>query len=336
MLHLENQSYLWLLLCIPVLVALFIGVNIQIKKQRKAFGDLLGLERLAPNMSTQKRPLKFSLIMIALLFLIIAFANPRMGNKTEKVKRAGIDVFVALDISRSMWATDLKPNRMEKARQFALKLIRSLRGDRIGLVFFAGQSYLQTPLTTDYSAAEMFVRTADPSIDITQGTSIGSAIDLVSELSRKEKKKKQRAIIVITDGENHEEAAISAATAAADKGIYTFMVGAGTAKGSPIPVIRNGRQQFKIDKAGQIVQSKMNKELLQQIAKAGNGVVLDINNPDLAIAQLKSKLSKLEKSEFEQQSFDVYESYYQYFVALAILLLIIEFMLGYRKNKWIK
>jgi Ca-activated chloride channel family protein len=172
-------------------------------------------------------------------------------------------------------------------------------------------------------------------LDITQGTAIENAIDLVVDLSSKEEKQKQRAIVVITDGENHEPAAVDAAQTALGVGISTFLVGAGTEAGAPIPVTERGRKQYKLDKGGQVVQSKMNAKLLAEIAKAGGGDLLDITNSDQSIARIKSKLSKLEKSEFEQQDFDVFETYYQYFVIVAILLLIAEFMIGYRRNKWL-
>lgn len=335
MLHFEETQYLWLLLFIPVFIGLFVAVTMQIHKQREHFGALLGLERLAPYISKKKRPLKFALVVIAFAFLVIAMANPRMGNKTQSVKRQGVDVFIAMDVSRSMWAEDIKPNRMERVRQFAQKLIDEIKGDRIGLILFAGQAYLQMPLTVDYAAAEMFVRTASPELDITQGTAVEQAIDLVVELSNKAKDKKQRALVVITDGENHETGAISAAESAKENGITTFMVAAGTEKGAPIPVVDGGRRQFKLDQSGQVVHSKLNKKLMLEIAKAGGGSYYEVTQSDKAIRQLKNKLSKLEKSEFEQQDFDIFETYYQYFVAIALFLLMAEFMIGYRRSKWL-
>lgn len=334
MLHLEQPQYLWLLLGIPIFVVLFILVTKQIQKNRAHFGALLGLERLAPHISTQKRPFKFGLLLLAFLFLVIGLANPRMGNKTQSIKRQGVDVFIAMDISRSMWAQDLKPNRMERARQFAQKLVQALRGDRVGLILFAGQAYLQMPLTVDYAAAEMFVRTASPDLEITQGTAIEEAINLVAELGKDEENKKQRAIVVLTDGENHDPAAVTAANEAKEMGITTFLVGAGTEGGAPIPISNRGRRQFKLDKEGQIVQSKMNTTLLQAIATAGGGSVLDITQPDRAIGKLRQQFSKLEKSEFEQQNFDVFETYFQYFIAIAFFILLAEFFVDYRKNKW--
>lgn len=337
MFHFEQANYFYLLLCIPVLVALFVAITRHNNKLRAHFGALIGLERLAPNISRLKGPLKFGLMMLALAFLVVAMANPRMGNKTQSVKREGVDIFIALDISRSMWAEDIKPNRMERARQFAQKLVKAVRGDRVGLILFAGHPYLQMPLTTDYAAAQLFVQTASPKLDITQGTAIESAIDMVVELGEKEEQKKQRALIVITDGENHELEAVETAKNAKSKGVTTFVVGIGTESGAPIPIKDAGYAQFQLDKAGQIVQSKMNVDLIKRIAISGGGNFYKANsNADLVIAKLVDRISKLEKTSFEQQEFDVYESYFQIFVALALLLLILEFFISYRKSKWLR
>jgi Ca-activated chloride channel family protein len=337
MFHFEQPYYFYLFLCIPVLIALFVAITIHNNKLREHFGALIGLERLAPNISRLKGPLKFGIMMLATAFLVVAMANPRMGNKTQSVKREGVDIYIALDISRSMWAEDIKPNRMERARQFAQKLVKAVRGDRVGLILFAGHPYLQMPLTTDYAAAQLFVQTASPKLDITQGTAIESAIDMVVELGEKEEQKKQRALIVITDGENHELDAIETAKNAKSKGVTTYVIGIGTESGAPIPIKDAGYALFQLDKSGQIVQSKMNTDLIKKIAISGGGNFYKANsNADLVIAKLVNKMSKLEKTEFEQQEFDVYESYFQIFVAIALLLLTLEFFVGYRKSKWLK
>jgi Ca-activated chloride channel family protein len=337
MFHFEQPYYFYLFLCIPVLIALFVAITMHNNKLREHFGALIGLERLAPNISRLKGPLKFGIMMLAIAFLVVAMANPRMGNKTQSVKREGVDIYIALDISRSMWAEDIKPNRMERARQFAQKLVKAVRGDRVGLILFAGHPYLQMPLTTDYAAAQLFVQTASPKLDITQGTAIESAIDMVVELGEKEEQKKQRALIVITDGENHELDAIETAKNAKSKGVTTYVIGIGTESGAPIPIKDAGYALFQLDKSGQIVQSKMNTDLIKKIAISGGGNFYKANsNADLVIAKLVNKMSKLEKTEFEQQEFDVYESYFQIFVAIALLLLTLEFFVGYRKSKWLK
>ncbi len=336
MLHLEQPAYLWLLLGVPVFILLFWLVSRQIAQQRQQFGAMIGLARLAPEVSTTKRPFKFGLLLLGYVFLVLALANPQMGSKTQSIQRQGVDVFIALDISSSMWAEDIKPNRMERARQLAQKIVQSLKGDRIGLILFAGQAYLQMPLTVDYAAAEMFVRTASPDLEITQGTAIEKAIDLVVELGEQDDKPNQRAIVVITDGENHNPAAVTAARDAKEKGITTYLVGAGTTAGAPIPVEEYGRRQYKLDKQGNVVQSKMNLTMLQAIADAGGGQLMDISQPDKAISQLRQQFSKLEKSEFENQNFDIYDTYYQYFVVIALFLLLVEFLVGYQRNKWLR
>jgi Ca-activated chloride channel family protein len=336
MFHFENTTYFYLLLLVPVAIGLFVGALWQTRQLRAHFGDLLGLERLAPDISTYKRPFKFGLLLLAFVFLVLAMANPRMGNTTQSVEREGIDVYIALDISRSMWARDVKPDRMERARQFAQKLVNELRGDRVGLIVFAGYPYLQMPLTTDYAAATSFIQIASPKLDVSQGTAIELAINQVLDISAKENQEKQRAIIIITDGENHETQAPQAAQTAKEQGVTTFVVGIGTEAGAPIPLQDSRYAQFQRDEQNNIVQSKMNTPLLQQIAQKGGGKFYKANQKsDLVIARLVKELSKLERSSFEQQEFDVYETYYQYFVAVALLLLILEFTISYRKSKWL-
>lgn len=332
--HFENPQYFYLLILVPLLTLFFWVVMLRINKQRKLFGAQL-LARLAPEMSAYKRPVKFGLSMLAVIFMITALANFRMGNKTQTVKREGVDVFIALDVSKSMRAEDIKPNRMERARQFAIKLVNALRGDRIGLILFAGQAYLQMPLTIDYSAALLFVRTASPDLEITQGTAIEEAIDLAMKSGQKDEDQKQRALVVITDGENHETVAVNQAKKAHDAGVSTFIVAVGTEKGAPIPLQMPGYSGFQQDKEGKIVQSRLNKGLLEQIANAGGGEYHHITEGDAIIGRMQRKMAKLQKEEFEQRSFDTFDTYFQYFVAFALFFLIIEFVLSYRKNKWL-
>lgn len=333
--HFENPQYFYLLILVPLLTLFFAWVMLRINKQRKLFGAQL-LARLAPDMSAYKRPVKFGLSMLAVIFMVTALANFRMGNKTQTIKREGVDVFIALDVSKSMRAQDIKPDRMERARQFATKLINKLKGDRIGLILFAGQAYLQMPLTIDYSAALLFVSTASPDLEITQGTAIEEAIDLAMKSGQKDEDQKQRALVVITDGENHETLAISQAQKARDAGVSTFVVAVGTEKGAPIPLQMAGYSGFQQDKNGKIVQSQLNKGLLKQIAEAGGGDYYHISDGDEIITRMQSKMSKLQKEEFEQRSFDTFETYFQYFVAFALFFLMMEFILSYRKNKWLE
>lgn len=334
MFHFENTIYCWGLLLIPLLLGLYWAARWHTQRQRAAFGSQFALDRLVPNNAPYKRPLKFGLALAALALLVIAIANPRAGTTLQSVQQEGIDVFLVLDVSRSMWAEDIRPNRMERARQLAQKLIYERRGDRIGLILFAGYPYLQMPLTTDYAAARSFVQIASPQLDITQGTSVAEAIDMVAEVSRQNEQATQRAVVVITDGENHEDRAPRAAAIAKESGITTYVVGIGTEAGAPIP-LRDQRQrtQFQLDKQGQIVQSKMNVALMQSLADEGGGTFYKANaQQDLVVARLSRDLDQLEKTRFEQQEFDTYETYYQYFVVLALGLLVVEFLVRYRKG----
>lgn len=334
MFHFENTIYFWGLGLIPLLLALYWAARWHTQRQRAAFGTQFALDRLVPNSAPYKRSLKLGLALAALTMLVIAMANPRAGSTLQSVQREGIDVFLVLDVSRSMWAEDVRPNRMERARQLAQKLIYERRGDRIGLILFAGYPYLQMPLTTDYAAARSFVQIASPQLDITQGTSVAEAIDLVAEISRHNEQASQRAVVVITDGENHEDRAPRAAALAKESGITTYVVGIGTEAGAPIPLRDNSRRtQFQLDKQGQLVQSKMNVSLMQALADEGGGTFYKANaQQDLVVARLSRDLDQLEKTRFEQQEFDTYETYYQYFLVVALGLLVVEFLVRERKG----
>ncbi len=335
MFRFEHPEFLYFLGIIPLMILIFILVVIVRRRSLKKFGDPDLIERLMPDASKYKAVVKFSILMAAFLFFGIALANPQWGSKKESIKRKSSDIFIALDISRSMMAQDVRPNRLERSRQFIQKLIDELKGDRIGLILFAGNAYMQMPLTTDFSAAQLFVRSADPSLAPTQGTSITDAIKM-AESSFDEKNQHQRALIVITDGENHEEEAIKEAASALDKGMLTFTVGVGTASGAPIPVFQNGRNTYKADKQGRQVISKMNENLLLEVAKAGGGKYYNIISGDGVIDAVRDRINRMEKQEFEQRNFSAYESYFQYFLAVGIFLLLLEFLISFRKNNWLR
>ena len=269
--------------------------------------------------------------------LIIGYANPQWGAKREKAKRKSVDVFIALDISTSMLATDISPNRLERAKRFTQQLIEELKGERIGTIIFAGNAYLQMPLTTDYSAVNLFAKSANTRMVPTQGTAISEAIQLVIKSFERDDKH-QKAMIIITDGENHEDEAIKLANEAGSDGIMIYTIGIGTTKGATIPVINNatGQTSPKRDVNGDIVQSKLNEEMLRDIAKEANGNYFNLknNNDRKIIAQVADKINKLEKREFEQRVFEEYESYFQYFLAFGLLLFVAEFMLDFRKSRW--
>ena len=300
------------------------------------FGNTTLLAQLMPAYSKYKHTVKFILLLTGLSFLIVAWANPQWGTKREKVKRKSVDIFIALDISQSMMAEDIKPNRMEKARRFAQNLVEELKGDRLGIILFAGNAYLQMPLTTDYAAAQLFLRSANPNQAPTQGTAISEAIDL-AEKSFEEENKQHKAIVIISDGETHDQDALDRAKIAADEGLLIYSVGVGTASGGFIPTVIGGRSDYKRDKTGNPVRTALNEEMMKDLANVGSGLYFNLaaNNVDELTAALRNNIDKLEKREFEARVFNEYESYFQYFLGAAILFLIAEFMISYRKNRWI-
>ncbi len=334
MIRFEHISYLYLLLGIPIFTILFI-IGLQMKTVAlKRLGDINILNRLIPDASKEKVILKFIILNIAYAFLVIGIANPQTGSKLEKIQRKGIDIVVALDISNSMLAQDIKPDRLSRAKQALFKLIDKLQGDRIGVIIFAGKAYTQLPITTDYAAAKMFVSTISPKDIPSQGTAISEAIDL--GLGSFDENEHSKAIIIITDGESHEGDATEAATEASQRGIRVYTIGMGLPDGSPIPVINSYGQQigFKKDRDGTTVITKLNEVMLQQIAAAGNGDYVRANNTQAGLSKIFEKINALEKSEIETRMFTDYEDQFQYFLGFGLLLLFLEFLIFDRKTKW--
>ena len=334
MIRFEHISFLYLLLGIPVFTILFItGMRLR-KTALKRLGDLSILKRLIPDASPEKIILKFIILNLAYAFIIVGIANPQTGSKLEKIQRKGIDIVVALDISNSMLAQDIKPDRLSRAKQALFKLIDRLEGDRIGIIIFAGKAYTQLPITTDYAAAKMFVSTISPKDIPSQGTAIGEAIEL--GMGSFDDNKHSKAIIIITDGENHEGNATESATAASQMGITVYTIGMGLPDGSPIPIINSYGQQtgFKKDRDGTTVITRLNEVMLQQIAAAGKGDYVRANNTQAGLSKIFEKINALEKSEIETRMFTDYEDQFQYFLGFGLLLLFIEFLIFDRKTKW--
>ncbi|QQS37511.1 MAG: VWA domain-containing protein [Ignavibacteriales bacterium] len=333
MFRFAHPEYLNALYLLPVLILLYWYLQIARNRLIKNFADEKLHKTLLPSFSSLKRHTKFGLVMLALLFLITAISNPQVGSRLQEVKQTGIDVIICLDVSYSMMAEDIKPNRMEKAKFQIANLIKKLKGDRIGLIVFSGAAYVQIPLTTDYSAANLFLSAVDVSSVPQQGTSISSAIALATK-SFDQKTETEKAIIVITDGEDHEgdiEAALSEAVTA---GIKIFTIGLGSTTGVPIPVYdRNGQSAgFKTDNSGNTVLTKLNESILQDIASKANGVYYRGTNYDDNLDQIYDKLSSLEKSEFGTKKVTDYEDRFYYFLIPALLLLVMEFFISERKS----
>jgi Ca-activated chloride channel family protein len=294
-----------------------------------------------PQVSISRKNWKFALLMGAMASIFIALANPQLGSKIEKVQRKGIDMIIAVDISNSMLAEDIKPNRLSRAKRAISKLVDKLQGDRIGLIVFAGEAYTQLPITTDYSAAKMFLSSVSTDYISTQGTSIANAIELgrstFKEMSEDvQAGKRNRAIVIITDGEDQEEGAVEQAKDAAKEGIIIYTIGMGTEKGGPIPLYRGGRMTgYKKDREGHTVITRLNQIELQKIASAGNGIFVRANNSKVGLNKILNEISRLDKTEIESQTFKDYESHFQIFAFLAILFLLIDLLLSERKGKLI-
>ncbi len=334
MIRFEHPEHLYILAIIPVLVLLFAAAMLARKRRMRLLGNTELVQRLMPERSKYKLGLKFGILIFALLLLGIGWANPQMGTKTRKVNRKSVDVFIALDISQSMMAQDYVPNRLERAKRFARDLNEKLVGERLGLILFAGNAYLQVPLTTDYAAMDLMLRSANPNLAATQGTAIADAVDL-AERSYPEENTSHKVLIVISDGENHEPEAIQRVQTANANGLIVFTIGVGTEEGSFIPISVNGRADYKRDETGNPVRSQLNEQMLRDVAKEGEGTYFNLaNESDEVIAALRQRVDQLEKRELEQRIFDEYNSYFQFFLFPAVLLILIEFLLHYRKNKY--
>lgn len=332
MFRFEYESYLWALLAVPVLIVFFMLMWRARQRAVERFGDTSLMQQLMLGYSANRHIIKFVLLMLTLSCLIIGWANPQWGTKREKAKRKSADVFIALDVSYSMLAEDLQPSRIDRARRFTENLIHGLAGERIGLIAFAGNAYLQMPLTTDYAAAALFAKSSNPFQAPTQGTAIGDAIDL-AERAYEEEQKGHKALIIVTDGENHDEEAMRRAEEAAQNGLIIFTVGVGTKSGSLIPIPVGNRIDYKRDKTGNPVRTQLNEDAMKSIARAASGAYFNLSQgSDRVIDALQDRIDQLEKREFEQRIFDEYESYFQWFIGAALLLLLLDHLLSYKKS----
>lgn len=337
MVRFEHFDYLYLLGLIPFFVAAYWLLARTRKRAMQRFGDVSLLENhLAESASGVKRVSKFILLVLAFACLILALANPQIGTRMEEVKQEGIDLFIALDVSFSMKAEDIKPNRLEKAKLQIRNLIDRLAGDRIGLVVFAGEAFTQFPLTTDYSGAKMFLDVVDVDAVPTPGTSIGSAIRRAVE-SFDFKEPTSKALIIITDGENTEGEAFPAAEEASKNDVRIYTIGLGSPEGTPIPVYNASGQQvdFKRDRLGNIVVTKLDEVSLERIAAIGNGAYYRGTNTQDELNEVYKAINALEKREFGTKRFTDYESRYQYPLMAGILLLLMELLISDRRIEWI-
>jgi Ca-activated chloride channel family protein len=329
----ENDIFLWAILgVIPLILIVFLFIQNWRKRKLRQFGNEEIVKRLMPNVSKTLPIIKFTLYALAMVSLLIGLANLQFGTKVEEVKREGIDLMIALDVSNSMLAEDLSPNRLERSKRAIFQLIQKLHNDRLGIIVFAGDAYVQLPITTDYSSAKLFLETIGTDIVPTQGTSIGAAINLAME-SFDFENGTSKSIIVITDGENHEDDAKEAASEASAKDVLVHTIGMGSEKGGPIPVYKNGSQiDFRKDKQGNTVVTKLNETMLKEIAAAGNGSYVRASNANAGLGIIMEEIDKMEKKEFGSKSFKDYEDRFQIFLIISLILIIIEYFLSNRRT----
>ena len=330
MFRFANIEMLWLLATIPVFAAAYWAYTRHKRRQLEAFGDAELMEQLMPNASRVRPTVKFSIVMVALALLIFAAARPQFGQSERTEKRQGIEAIVALDISNSMLAEDVAPNRLDRAKQMLSKLMDNMINDKVGLVVFAGDAFVQLPITCDYVSAKMFLNSIKPELIKTQGTAIGQALS-TSIRCFGEQSEASRAIILITDGENHEDDAVAVAKRAKEMGIQVLVVGIGKPEGSPIPM--PGTNTFRKDREGNVVVSRLNEDMCREIAQAGGGIYVRCDNTNTATKAIQKELDKLATQEIETQVFTDYNEQFQSFALIALLLLVIDFFIFNRKNK---
>jgi Ca-activated chloride channel homolog len=333
MFRFANTYYFYLFLLIPVFTAVFIYFLFWRKKSLNRFGNRLVLLQLMPEYSNTKLVLKFILILFCFTFLVLAIAGPQTGSKLEEVKRKGIDLMIVLDVSNSMLAEDIKPDRLERAKQAVSRLIDKLEGDRIGIVVFAGKAFMQLPITTDYGAAKMFLSTISTNIIDVQGTVIADALEMA--VATFGESKSNKAIVVITDGEDHQGNVLEQTEAAVKKGIRVYTIGMGSPDGAPIPIY-NGkiRTGYKKDREGTTIISRLDETLLQRMASVGNGIYVRANNSETGLQKVFEEINKIEKTDIESKQFSDYENRFQYFLAVSLFFLILELFVFDKKNQW--
>ena len=332
MIHFQHPDLLYLLLLLPLFLVVWIWMQHKGKQRLAQFADKSMFGRLIPDASSWRPTLKFCLLLAALACLILAIANPQMGSKLVKGEHIGGDVAICLDVSNSMMAEDIQPNRLERSKKVVSNLMSQMAGDRISLVVFAGSSYIQMPLTNDYSAVKLFLDQIDCEMIATQGTAIGDAINTSIRGFGSEQSEASRAIILITDGENHEDNAVEAAKMAADNGITINVIGLGKTEGSLIPV--EGTNNFWRDKDGEGVITKLNEEMCKNIAAAGKGVYVHADNSNNALRTITKQIESMQKGELEVQSYSQYEDHFFVFLWLALFLLLIDYAVMSRQNHW--
>lgn len=331
MFRFQNPEYLYLLIILPFLFAGFIYMNIRKKKDVLKLGDLSLIKQLMPELSLKRSYLKFWLTFAAIVFGIIVIARPQFGTKIEKVERKGIELVIAIDVSNSMLARDVSPDRLSKAKQILTRIIDERRDDKVAIIVFAGEAFVQLPMTADNQSAKLFLETIDPTLVPVQGTVIGSAINIGMNSFTSEKDI-DKAMIIITDGESHEGNAVEMAEQAAAHGIQVNVVGIGSPEGSPVPVSQYSNEPKK-DNEGKVVVSRLNEQMCKDIAQAGKGLYVRADNSNNALKSLQAELEKLQKKNYEGVAYSEYDEKFQIFAWAMLILLFIEICIFDKKNR---
>jgi Ca-activated chloride channel homolog len=327
-----NPEYLYLLLLLPVMTAIFIFNQVRRRNSLKKLGESPLIDRLVPEISRIRPIIKFIFLLIGISAVIIMLARPQFGSRLEEVKKQGVEVIIALDVSNSMLAEDIQPNRLTRAKQAISKLVDNLDNDKIGLIVFAGDAYTQIPITTDYISAKMFLSTINTEMVPKQGTAIGAAINL-AERSFSPGEGKSKALIIITDGENHEDDPVSEAEAASKAGIIIHTIGIGSNEGVPVPVTTGGKRDYLKDPEGVTVISKLDEDILKKIAISAGGSYVRASSSSIGLDEIFSDIRKMKKDELESTMYTEYNDQYQIFAAIALFFLILDIIIMDRKNR---
>ena len=336
MYQLDEKIWFWTLGVIPIVLLFFLVLQLWKYKTQKKFADKALLKRLSPDRSFFKSVLKIVLLSLAFLCLGIALVNPKIGTKLETVKREGVDIVFAVDVSKSMLAEDIAPNRLQKAQQLVTQIINNLASDRIGIIAYAGKAFPQLPITTDYASAKMFLNNMNTDMLSSQGTAINEAIKLATTYFDDEEQT-NRVLIIISDGEDHSEAAIDVAEQASEEGIRIFTIGVGDVKGGPIPLKRNGVVvSYKKDNQGETVITKLNEDTLKGIAEEANGAYINGKITNDVVENIREILNKMDKTEFEAKQFADFKDQFQWFLGFGIFFLFLDILLLERKTAWLK
>ena len=333
MFRFADPNFLYLLILLPLLAVFYVYSNIRYKQRLRKYGDPDLLKTLMPEVSYYRPMLKFWLMWLALGLAIVMLARPQFGTKLEKVKRSGIETIIALDISNSMLSEDVQPSRLQKSKALVSRLVNGFKDDKVGLIIFAGEAFTQLPITSDYISAKMFLESISPSLISSQGTNVGEAIRLAMK-SFTPQERVGRAIIVITDGENHEGGAVEAAQEAASKGMKVYVLGVGSPEGAPIPI--EGTNDYRKDNEGNVIVTRLNEQMCREIAQAGKGAYIRVDNSSSAQNLLQKEINKLAKADLESTVYSNYNEQFPMIAWMILLLLVIEILILDKKNPLFK